>query len=215
MLKGQDEKETQEKDDVGWDVVKNRFQKRKENKSAGRIMNIKDNDDKEIWEKIDAIIDSGAVDTIGGRIHAKGCNIRKTKTTGYKYKAVGDSPIVNEGEFDIEGVSQDGIKVKLTPQIGDKCKDLLIAVSRMAEQGNMVIFNADMKALKELAKKDSIAKDVIVSNSTGLISEMTKKRGLYTYPIWVKRNKAGKKDDDKMEVGAVGNSDTEDEWGLF
>ena len=85
----------------------------------------------------------------------------------------------------------------------------------MAEQGNMVIFNADMKALKEFAKKDSIAKDVIVSNSTGLVSEMVKKRGLYTYPIWVKKNKSSKKDDDKMEVGAVGNSDTEDEWGLF
>ena len=85
----------------------------------------------------------------------------------------------------------------------------------MAEQGNMVIFNADMKALKELAKKDSIAKDVIVSNSTGLVSEMTKKRGLYTYPIWVKRNKSGKKDDDRMEVGALGNSDAEDEWDLF
>jgi len=43
---------------------------------------------------------------------------------------------------------------------------------------------------------------------------MTKKKGLYTYPIWVKRNKAGKKDDDKMEVGAI-NEDDEDEWDLF
>ena len=77
----------------------------------------------------------------------------------------------------------------LTAQVGDKMKRLLIAVNKATAAGNMVIFGGDLNSIRELAKRDSLDENVIVSKKTMTTSKIHEKRGLYVYPLWIRRDK--------------------------
>ena len=103
--------------------------------------------------EVDAILDSGAVDTIAPKEMIKGNKIRQTdisKRNG-KYASADGGIIQNIGECEIEGVAHDGTEIKLVTQVADKLTNMLIAVRRVVESGNMVVFGANMKAIRKLA----------------------------------------------------------------
>ena len=53
----------------------------------------------------------------------------------------------------------------------------------------MTIFNADMKAIRELASRDKIDEHFIYNKKSGISSKINKEGGLYKYPIWIRRRK--------------------------
>jgi len=121
----------------------------KKNGIPGEVFTVGNADEFE-WMEIDAILDSGAVDTIAPKEMIKGNKIRQTdisKRNG-KYSSADGGIIQNIGECDIEGVAHDGTEVKLVTQVGDKLTNMLIAVRRVVESGNMVVFGANMKAIR-------------------------------------------------------------------
>ena len=67
----------------------------------------------------------------------------------------------NLGEGDMKGVSEDGVAIEFTAQVGEGVKKMLLSVKRACKSWNMIIFGADMKAIRELAKMDSIEDNVI------------------------------------------------------
>ena len=55
--------------------------------------------------------------------------------------------------------------------------------------GNMVVFGGDLNSIRELAKRDSLDENFIVSKKTMTTSKIHEKRGLYVYPLWIRRDK--------------------------
>ena len=94
------------------------------------------------------------------------------------------------------------MKVKFVSQIGQGMKKLLISVRKAVESWNIIIFGANVSALKQLAKLEKIEDNVIVGVKTGTRGVIkSDSRGNYVYPITIKRKK--KKSDD-MDVGFAG-----------
>jgi hypothetical protein len=83
----------------------------------------------------------------------------------------------------------DGTPIEFTTQVGDKITKMLLAVRRMTESGNMVIFGANLKSIRKLAALDKIEPNLIVGKN-GKKSEIVDKDGMYTYPIKIKRKHA-------------------------
>jgi len=192
-------------EDEGYKVINNKeyvFPKEEKKQSKGMLtMNVD-----EEWEEIKAegIMDSGAYDTITSKAMLGDVALRKTDKTGTSYFGPDGGGIKNIGEGDIIGKSDEGIPIALTAQVGDNIKKLLISIRRVAEAGNMVIFNADLKALKGLVKQiekgEKLENNVIVGIRSGVKSKIHDNNGMYTYPITMKRKK--KKRDD-MDVGML------------
>ena len=117
----------------------------------------------------------------------------------------------NLGEGDMKGVSEDGVAIEFTAQVGEGVKKMLLSVKRACKSGNMIIFGADMKAIRELAKMDSIEDNVIVGTKSGIKSEIKEKNGMYVYPMTITRKKKNRND---MEIGILQETEEEeeDEW---
>ena len=82
------------------------------------------------WEKINAIMDSGAFDSICGREHVKHSGkVRETAASksGVEYWAANGGKIKNLGEGDVSGMSEDGLSVEMTAQVCDNVRKMLIA----------------------------------------------------------------------------------------
>ena len=155
--------------------------------------------------KSTTIVDSGAIDTIAPRDMVRGHKIRQTeisKRSG-KYASADGGIIQNIGECELEGFAQNGTNVKLVTQVGDKLTNMLIAVRRMVESGNMVIFGANMKTIRKLAACDKIEPNVIVGKN-GKRTEVLDENGMYVYKMKIK-----KKGKDDMDIGVVNKQDTE------
>ena len=95
-----------------------------------------------------------------------------------------------------------------------------------------MIFGANMKAIREFAKQSTIEENLIMDTRTGVKNEIKNKRGMYVYPMTIRRKK--KKESNAMEIGSaetkgrfesdnsfggLKENDTEDErkrpWGGF
>ena len=154
--------------------------------------------------EVDGVMDSGAYDTICSDELMGGNEIRDTVASknGINYYGPNGNPIKNKGEGDLEGIAGDGIPVQFTAQIGESIKKLLISVRRAVKSGNMVIFGADLKAIRELAKLDLIEDNLIVGTQTGIRSKIHDKNGMYVYPMTITRKKK-KADPNAMDVGML------------
>ena len=69
--------------------------------------------------------------------------------------------------------------------MGDKAEEMLLAVMKICEAGNMVVFNADKKALMKLSGEGNIHKNMIYDINTGVKSKIYEKHGMYVYPLYV------------------------------
>ena len=134
------------------------------------------------WMEIDAIVDSGAIDTIAPKSMVEGLKIRQTEVSrrNGKYASADGGVIHNLGECDMEGVAEDGTPMKLVTQVGDKVMNMLISVRRMVESGNMVVFGANQQALRKLAACNKIEKNMIVGKN-GKRSEIKDEDGVYVF----------------------------------
>ena len=56
----------------------------------------------------------------------------------------------------MEARSEDGMPIGFKIQVGDKIKNVILAVSRAVESGNMTIFGADKESLARLARLASL-----------------------------------------------------------
>ena len=106
----------------------------------------------------------------------------------------------NLGEGSLKGVSEDGVAIEFTAQVGEGVKKMLLSVKRACKSGNMIIFGADMKAIRELAKMDTIEDNVIIGTKSGIKSEIKEKNGMYVHPMTKTRKKKNKND---MEIGLL------------
>jgi hypothetical protein len=156
------------------------------------------------WIEIDAIVDSGAVDTIAPKSMVDGLNIRQTEISkrNGKYASADGGVIQNLGECDMEGIAEDGTHMKLVTQVGDKIMNMLISVRRMVESGNMVVFGANHQAIRKLAACSKIEKNMIVEKG-GKRTEIKDEDGMYVYKMRIKK---GKNDMDLGNVNSEGNS---------
>jgi hypothetical protein len=135
----------------------------------------------------------------------QGNKIRETEISkrNGKYASADGGIIRNLGESEIEGIAQDGTKVKLVTQVGDKLTSMLIAVRRAVENGNMVIFGANMKAIRKLAACEKVEPNMIVGKN-GKRSEIVDQDGMYVYKLKVKKKKR-----DDMDIGNVTNEEVQ------
>jgi hypothetical protein len=178
----------------------------KGNRTPGEVFTVGNANEFE-WMEIDAILDSGAVDTIAPKGVAKGSKIRQTdisKRNG-KYASADGGIIQNVGECEIEGVAHDGTEIKLVTQVGDKLTNMLIAVRRVVESGNMVASGASMKAIRKLAACGELDKNMIVDKN-GRRTEVLDENGMHVYNMKIK-----KKGKDDMDLGTVNNREEDEE----
>ena len=103
----------------------------------------------------------------------------------------------------MKAVSEDGIPIEFTAQVGEGIKKMLLSVKRACQNGNMIIFGANLKAIRELAKHDKIENNVIVGTKSGVKSEIKEKKGMYVYPMRITR----KKRVNDMELGIIEEED--------
>jgi len=145
------------------------------------------------WVKVDAVMDSGSVVTIGAMDHVDPTTVKESPASkaGMNYTAADGGNIKNIGEGDVVSRSEDGTEVRFKAQIGDKMTRLLIAIQRAVEAGNMVVFGSTPEAIKKLAKMATDGKEVpenlIMQKKSGTINTIKKKDGLYVYPLWIKK----------------------------
>ena len=170
----------------------------KNNKVPGEILAVGNSEESD-WMEIDAIVDSGAIDTIAPKGAVEGLQIRQTEISKRKgkYASADGGVIQNLGECDMEGVAEDGTPMKLITQVGDKLVNMLISVRRMVESGNMVVFGANQQAIRKLAACDKIEKNMIVGRN-GKKTEIKDENGMYVYKMKIK--KMGKND---MDLGTI------------
>ena len=153
---------------------------------AKPIMNVRKNEE---WECVDAVVDSGAVETVCGVKTVPENKRRSTKASigGQKYYSADGGKIQNLGEGLITGMSDEGHQVQLKARVGDKLSNLLVSVSNACEAGNMVIFGADHEAIRKLAKMEKVPENAVINKKTMTTSQMRKDNGLYKYRIWRKK----------------------------
>jgi len=137
-----------------------------------------------------------------------GSEIRQTKASkaGFNWYDVKGGEVKKLGEGNIKGASEDGIPIVFTAQVGEGVKRMRLAVKRACESGNMIIFGANMKAIRDLAKLDNIEDSVIIGTKTGVRSEIEEKNGTYVYPMTITRKKRG----NDMDIGII-NPEIEEE----
>ena len=105
---------------------------------------------------MNAVIDSGSVETVCGAEHIDKESVTETEASrkGMRYMAADGGYIKNIGEGQVDGRSTEGIPIRMKAQVGDKITKMLIAVRRAAEGGNIVLFNVDKESSKEVTGKE-------------------------------------------------------------
>ena len=115
------------------------------------------------------------------------------------------------GEGKVKGISEDGVGVQMVAQEGDKIGRMLISVGRVTDEDNAVLFNVDHELIKRLAKLDSLPENMIVQKRSLKRSRIEKEKGLYVYPMWIKREK----DNGLGSVQEVKEEEEDDGFGPF
>ena len=160
------------------------------------------------WEtiRVEGLMDSGAIDTIGPKELLGSEGTKDTKMLGTKYYDAKGGTITNIGGMKIKGKSDDGIPISLKAQVGDSVRRLLIAINQVVAGGNMVVFGAKRDTLRKLAEAKTLEDHLVVSHKTMKKSEIKEKNGMYVYPITMRRKK---RDPDAMDIGNVKDAENE------
>ena len=159
-------------------------------KDVPRVLNVeKSGKDEFEWVEEEAIVDSGTVDNLGGPDHVDVEDIKETDFSkqGGKYLAASDDVIKNIGQGSMDAQDSNGMPLNFTMQVGDRVKRILLSTRRAGEAGNMTIFNADLDAIRELAKLSKVDENFIYSKKSKKSTRILYKDGLYKLPLWVKR----------------------------
>ena len=129
------------------------------------------------WERIQVTADSGAIDSVIPRRMARGVAVKETAASrrGLKYRAANGTAILNEGEKNIKGYSNEANLVDMTMQVAEVTKPLG-SVRAMVKAGNKVVFDDG----------DSY----ILNKATGVKTCMDDRNGAFVFDIWVPKGKS-------------------------
>ena len=96
------------------------------------------------WEVITGVVDSGAIDNVTDMKTATAFPLENTPGSirGDVYTSASGNQIPQRGIRKVEGVSSDGLPMKIGLNVTDVVSTLF-SVRKIAEAGNVVIFGAD------------------------------------------------------------------------
>merc|ERR1711994_513217 len=94
------------------------------------------------WETLELTVDSGAVDHVGPPEAATGFDVQESEKSraGFNYIVANGSPLPNEGEKHLAGMSLDWKPMKLKMQVAN-VKKILASVSKLYGKGSRVVFD--------------------------------------------------------------------------
>ena len=146
-------------------------------------------------------MDSGAYDTVCGEDLIGGNEIKESPMSkaGGTYSGPNGSKIKNKEFTTLEGKTAEGYQLTFRTQVGEGMKQMLISVKNAVNTGNMVVFGASRKALRELADAEAIQENMIKSKKTKRVSKINEKSGAYTYPKTITRRKKQRKNTKSIE----------------
>ena len=159
-------------------------------KDSSRVLSVdKTNMDEFEWVEEEAIVDSGTVDNLGGPEHVDVEDVKETDFSkqGGRRLAASDDVIKNIGQGSMDAQDANGMPLNFTMQVGDRVERILLSTRRAGEAGNMTIFNADLEAIREIAKMSQVDENFIYSKKTKKSTRILYKDGLYKLPLWIKR----------------------------
>ena len=128
------------------------------------------------WELIKINVDSGAIDTVGPKSIAQAFRARETPASrnGLLYRAANWTPIRNEGEKHIIGLTDDRTPINFVMKIAEVSKPLG-SVYQFTEAGNMVVFDK--------------GHSYIVDKRTGKKTKLIEENGVFYLHVWVPKNR--------------------------
>ena len=121
--------------------------------------------------KVKVTVDSGAAESVIPRNCVQLAGSAASPLEGTVYAAANGSPLINEGQRVIRGLTKDGRRAQLKFQVTDvhKC---LAAVSRMTAAGNRVVFDDDDPEGSFILHKASGTKTPLVRENGVYVFEM-------------------------------------------
>ena len=130
------------------------------------------------WERIPVTVDSGAIDSVIPRRIASGVKVKQTDASraGLKYRSASGNAIVNEGERDLKGYSNEANRVDMTMQVAEVTKPLG-SVRAFVKAGNKVVFDE--------------GNSYIENKVTGVRTGIEDRGGAYVFDLWIPRANQG------------------------
>ena len=158
------------------------------------------------WERVPVTVDSGAIDTVIPRRIAKGIMIKQTEASrnGLKYRSASGNAIVNEGEKNLKGYTNEANMVDMTAQVAEVTKPLG-SVRAFVKAGNRVVFDN--------------GGSFIQNKATGVKTAIEDRNGAYVFDLWIPRASQEsqvntgryqalmEREEDKQDMGFVGLDD--------
>ena len=127
---------------------------------------------------------------------------------GGTYSGPNGSKIKNKGFTTLKGKTTAGYQLTFRTQVGEGMKQMLISLENTVNAGNMSVFGASRKVLRELADAEVMQENMIMSKKTKRVTKISEKNGAYTYPTTITRTKK-KIDPNAMDVGFVDHNKSE------
>ena len=126
------------------------------------------------WERVPVTVDSGAIDTVIPRRIAKGVMVKQTEASrnGLKYRSASGNAIVNEGEKNLRGYTNEANVVDMTAQVAEVTKPLG-SVRAFVKAGNRVVFDN--------------GGSYIQNKATGIKTAIEDRNGAYVFDLWIPR----------------------------
>ena len=136
------------------------------------IMQMKESETQSQWKRIEAAIDSGAVDIVANPKDFPGVEVEATEESrsGEHWVCAGGKRIPKLGRFKIEWWTNDGMKKRTTAQAGSVQKTL-ISVSKLNEAGYEAHLTKNRPRLINVKSREVI--------------ELKKKGGMFILDMWV------------------------------
>ena len=121
-------------------------------------------------------LDSGAFDSVIPKRLAQGVPVKQTEASrrGLKYRAANGTTIVNEGEKDLRGYTNEANLVDMAMQVAEVTKPLG-SVRAMLKAGNRVHFEPGNCYVQHMA--------------SGRITPIEEKAGTFEIGVWIPKSK--------------------------
>ena len=134
-------------------------------------------DDEARWQKIEAVMDSGAADSVAPASIAPWVPVAESPGSrrGQHYLSASGDRLPNQGQKRLQVLTEDGTPTTTTYQIADVTRPLC-AVSRMCDQDNVVVFTKE---------------GGFVQTPSGKRTPFRRERNVYLLDTWIREPERG------------------------
>lgn len=134
-------------------------------------------DEEPKWQKIEAVMDSGAADSVAPASLAPWVPVAESPGSrrGQHYLSASGDRLPNQGQKKLQVLTEDGTPTTTTYQIADVTRPLC-AVSRMCDQDNVVVFTKE---------------GGFVQSPTGQRTNFRRERNVYLLDTWIQEPMRG------------------------